>query len=498
MGDIFNAADYTVYVTEVAPPLGVGGPWSGKGYLSILLPTGITSNVAVHFDNILINDCYELSKGRVETDFDPNKPLLDADDFITTFSSKKQALLDFLRYQYEGTAQDKQKLSDLLKDINAYKTEIQNSNEPQENKNFVIANTNVINTATSCLIGGSAGRVNGENCTPDKIATEIAQNIESNSSCQLFGLNERYIVLANRILTTVFVPSQNLKNIWIEIQSNFQDKLLKDSYTKELFPATAPVSLVQSFNTVLERVWHYRIAIDAFSSTNNFEDRLLGIGSNTEKGCYIKTIGESFLKKYEFFGILSAEISEFLTAAAGASIPPSLKPYTKNRIIKLANKAGNQIIRTLAEIAPNGIIPSNSRTNNLFHKWFDDLLPEELDLVLGNKKLKDALADRIRYSPNGQGGMHEWCMVCEIKTFKNWKVPMSEIHRFRTETIDLKGVNPITGEVFVHGGNSSGTFHNELRSMIQQSTSLTDFNIRLSKLVTRWQINPNLLPPLIK
>ena len=75
---------------------------------------------------------------------------------------------------------------------------------------------------------------------------------------------------------------------------------------------------------------------------------------------------------------------------------------------------------------------------------------------------------------------------------------MSEIHRFRTRTIDLKGVNPITGEVFIHGGNSSGIFHNELRAMIQQSTSLADFNTRIPQLVTRWQIDPSLLPPLIK
>ena len=160
--------------------------------------------------------------------------------------------------------------------------------------------------------------------------------------------------------------------------------------------------------------------------------------------------------------------------------------------------AGNRLARSIEQIAPNGIIPSNSQTNNLFHKWFDDLIPEELDLVLADRKLKDALADRIRYSPNGQGGMHEWCMVCEVQTFKKWEISMSEIHRFRTRTIDLKGVNPITGENFVHGGASSGTFHNELRAMIQQSSSLADFNTRLTQLITRWQIDPSLLPPLIK
>jgi hypothetical protein len=57
VGDIFYAADraanrYTVHVTEVS---GSPNGWSGRGYLEMLLPMGITQNVAVKFDNILIN-----------------------------------------------------------------------------------------------------------------------------------------------------------------------------------------------------------------------------------------------------------------------------------------------------------------------------------------------------------------------------------------------------------------------------------------------------------
>ncbi|MDI9873199.1 hypothetical protein [Flectobacillus rivi] len=173
-------------------------------------------------------------------------------------------------------------------------------------------------------------------------------------------------------------------------------------------------------------------------------------------------------------------------------------PLIKNAVGKILSKfttgTGSRIIRTLDEIAPNGAIPPNSQTNNLFHRWFDDLLPEELDLVLGNSTLKKELERRIRWP----GGEHEWCMVCEIKTFKSWEIPMAEIHRFRTKTLDLTGVNPNTGAVFTHGGAGSTLFHNELRTVIQSSSSLADFNTRLMQLINRWQINPNLLPPLIK
>lgn len=41
---------------------------------------GVTQNVAVTFDNIAINDCYELVNGKIELVVDPNKQLLDVDD----------------------------------------------------------------------------------------------------------------------------------------------------------------------------------------------------------------------------------------------------------------------------------------------------------------------------------------------------------------------------------------------------------------------------------
>ncbi|WP_037300016.1 hypothetical protein, partial [Runella limosa] len=77
VGDIFNAADYTITVTEAT---GGATGWSGKGYVSVLLPMGVTQNVAVTFDNIAINDCYELVNGKIELVVDPNKQLLDVDD----------------------------------------------------------------------------------------------------------------------------------------------------------------------------------------------------------------------------------------------------------------------------------------------------------------------------------------------------------------------------------------------------------------------------------
>lgn len=63
--------------------------------------------------------------------------------------------------------------------------------------------------------------------------------------------------------------------------------------------------------------------------------------------------------------------------------------------------------------------------------------------------------------------------------------------------MDVPTIN-IRGLQGNHGGIGSTTFHNELQTMIQQSSSMSDFNNRLSQLIIRWQIDPSLLPPLIK
>ncbi len=85
---------------------------------------------------------------------------------------------------------------------------------------------------------------------------------------------------------------------------------------------------------------------------------------------------------------------------------------------------------------------------------------------------------------------------------------MEEIKRFRTKTIDLVGTNPYDGTPFAHSirradgriipGPSSKVFHLELQKIIAESDNLDDFNIKLQDLITKWKIDPDLLPSLIK
>lgn len=190
----------------------------------------------------------------------------------------------------------------------------------------------------------------------------------------------------------------------------------------------------------------------------------------------------------------------------GGGAKKGLKEATNN-IDDGIKKVGKEIkenikktTKTLDELAPNGRIPKNIE----FNKWFDELEIEELNLIWNNDKLRKQLEIEIRKP----GGLHEWCMVCEVHQFKKWDVSMSEIKRFRTKTIDLVGTNPYDGTPFAHSikradgrivsGPSSKTFHTELQNIIAESISLDDFNNKLQELIIKWKIDPSLLPPLIK
>ncbi len=89
-------------------------------------------------------------------------------------------------------------------------------------------------------------------------------------------------------------------------------------------------------------------------------------------------------------------------------------------------------------------------------------------------------------------------MVCRAPTFKEWGVPMDEIQRFRTKTDELKWIRPEDGAIGGHGGLGSGQFHNELKSIIDNSKSLEEFNTGIVSLRDRWGINPSRLPELPK
>ena len=53
---------------------------------------------------------------------------------------------------------------------------------------------------------------------------------------------------------------------------------------------------------------------------------------------------------------------------------------------------------------------------------------------------------------------------------------------------------PNSDTLGMHGKTGSGTFHKELLEIIDNSKSLDQFHIQLETLITRWKIDPSVLP----
>lgn len=168
-----------------------------------------------------------------------------------------------------------------------------------------------------------------------------------------------------------------------------------------------------------------------------------------------------------------------------------------NRLSRLeaaTSSVGTRATRTLSQLLPKGYVNWGENGAD-FAKWFNDLTPEELSLVLK----KYTLDDLVRYP----GGRHEWLKVSELQRIKEWGVPMEEVWRFRTDTTKLVGKIPGTNETFAHTvkidgqlrtGPGAKMFDNELGEVIRTSRSVEEFNVKLRGLLRRWSIDSSLIP----
>jgi hypothetical protein len=164
-----------------------------------------------------------------------------------------------------------------------------------------------------------------------------------------------------------------------------------------------------------------------------------------------------------------------------------IKKY--NNVVEAAfERVGDIRASQIDRLLVDGKVPSVR--GGEFNRWYDELTPKQLDMLWSDEAIRETMKARIRQP----GGLHEWCMVCRAPTFKEWGVSVDEIKRFRTETDELTWIHPDTG---LPGGDGSGQFHNELKVIIDNSRSLDGFNTSLSRLLERWSIAPELLPPLI-
>ena len=81
------------------------------------------------------------------------------------------------------------------------------------------------------------------------------------------------------------------------------------------------------------------------------------------------------------------------------------------------------------------------------------------------------------------GTYHEWLMVAEARKVKEWGVSMRTVLQGRSFT------EATMGRRFRHGAEGSGTFHEQLRQMIRESSSFPEYVEKLN----RWA-DDNLVP----
>ncbi|GAA0824238.1 hypothetical protein GCM10009111_34870 [Colwellia asteriadis] len=244
------------------------------------------------------------------------------------------------------------------------------------------------------------------------------------------------------------------------------------------------VSIRGAFDDIVDSWYLKRIIPDeALDSLKNSSKKLGEILPKVEQGI---TQGMQDLEK-KFSKALDEYTGE-LAHVGITSVPNKIRADQLKAPKGNELKGAKAIHRNIDELLINGKVPSIRK--GAFNDWFNELSIEEMDLLWENKSVREAIEARIRKP----GGYHEWYMVSRTPTFKNWGMSMEEIKAFRTEIPELKWISPHNGKIGGHGKNGSGTFHNELLKIIDNSNSPTEFKGKLNTLISKWKIDPSIIP----
>ncbi|MBX2977537.1 MAG: hypothetical protein KF721_15530 [Ignavibacteriaceae bacterium] len=127
VGDVFSTYDYIVSVTEVSGSESAG--WTGRGFIEMsflkLGATALSVPLGVRFENIHLNQCYQLLPGsKVVTEFDPTwSNVIDVDLITDRLSAVYAEIKDLLATKPD----DKQALQKKVDELNTIKTDLTNS-----------------------------------------------------------------------------------------------------------------------------------------------------------------------------------------------------------------------------------------------------------------------------------------------------------------------------------------------------------------------------------
>ncbi len=198
-GDKFTAGDFTIVVSSITSGSPAG--YTGEGYLEMRLVAGIVAKrIGVTFTDAVINDCYELAGGKVETMYDPSwKGVADVDGVVNIV---KKGIAD-LKKQKEGIKDKIDNIDYSPQAINAINAEIlqfktfntstlPNLNLSQIEKTSFENSVNSISNSFTCKIQQTCGsansrfsQVNVDNCNYDNLGTEFEELDQQAESAEL-------------------------------------------------------------------------------------------------------------------------------------------------------------------------------------------------------------------------------------------------------------------------------------------------------------------------
>ena len=189
-GDQFTVGDFLLTVTSITSGSKAG--WKGKGHVTMRLPMNIEiGRFSVLFTDAVINDCYELASGKVESEYDPNwGGFLDLDAIIddvreiaqeikSCFKSAEDYLVELQDNiaNFQCTEEDRNKINKNLENIKNAKACFETSGglnvtEIEEFYNKIDA---VIASCNTCLINcsNSGARVRSDAVSNCEIIPEI-------------------------------------------------------------------------------------------------------------------------------------------------------------------------------------------------------------------------------------------------------------------------------------------------------------------------------------
>lgn len=177
------------------------------------------------------------------------------------------------------------------------------------------------------------------------------------------------------------------------------------------------------------------------------------------------------------------------------------KPATEPKPKKAEDpKPNSAAMRSKEELAPGGVIPSTKK--GAFSKWWNDLTPDELDMLWKDQAIRETIEDRVR-SP---GGLHEWLMTGMGPKIKRMGFSMDDIKAMTTPTKEAEGRVPGSNERWRHNadegtgsGPNSGKMHKALQEAIEGAKDRTDLLNRLKDFSYKWLDNgPNSFPPALR